>query len=63
MYMMKKIQILLIGLMFAMPCSMLAQTYVYGDVNGDGEVSIADVNDVIGVILGVNHFKSPRQSR
>lgn len=58
MYMMKKIQILLIGLMFAMPCSMLAQTYVYGDVNGDGEVSIADVNDVIGVILGVNHFKS-----
>jgi hypothetical protein len=49
--MMKKIQFLLIGLMFIMPCSLFAQNYVYGDVNGDGEVSIADVNAVIAIIL------------
>lgn len=58
MFMMKKIQILLIGLMFTMPCSVLAQNYVYGDVNGDGEVTISDVNAVIAVILGEYHFKS-----
>ena len=29
-----------------------AQSRIYGDVNGDGEVNIADVNAVIGVILG-----------
>ena len=56
--MMKKIQFLLIGLMFIMPCSLFAQNYVYGDVNGDGEVSIADVNAVIGVILGEHQSKS-----
>ena len=58
MFMMKKIKILLIGLMFTMPCSVLAQNYVYGDVNGDGEVSIADVNAVIDVILGEHHSNS-----
>ena len=56
--MMKKIKILLIGLLFTMPCSVLAQNFVYGDVNGDGEVNIADVNAVVGVILGDHHFKS-----
>lgn len=56
--MMKKILILLIAMMFTMPCSMLAQNYIYGDVNGDGEVTIADVNAVIGVILGEHHSKS-----
>ena len=56
--MMKKIKILLIGLMLTMPCSVFAQNYVYGDVNGDGEVNIADVNAVVGVILGDHHFKS-----
>ena len=25
---------------------------IYGDVNGDGEVSIADVNEVVRVIVG-----------
>ena len=44
--------------MFIMPCSLFAQNYVYGDVNGDGEVSIADVNAVIGVILGEHQSKS-----
>ena len=58
MFMMKKIKILLIGLMLTMPCSVFAQNYVYGDVNGDGEVNIADVNAVVGVILGDHHFKS-----
>ena len=58
MFMMKKIKILLIGLMFTMPCSVLAQNYVYGDVNGDGEVTIADVNAVIDVILGEHHSNS-----
>ena len=51
--MMKKIQILLIGLMFAMPCSMLAQSYVHGNVNGVGHVSMAKVNAVIVVSSGV----------
>lgn len=50
--MMKKIQFLLIGLMFIMPCSLFAQNYVYGDVNGDGEVSVADVTRLIDYILG-----------
>jgi hypothetical protein len=44
--------------MLTMPCSVFAQNYVYGDVNGDGEVNIADVNAVVGVILGDHHFKS-----
>ena len=52
MFMMKKIKILLIGLMLTMPCSVFAQNYVYGDVNGDGEVNIADVNVIIDIILG-----------
>ena len=56
--MMKKIQILLIGLMFTMPCSVLAQNFIYGDVNSDGEVNIVDVDAVISVILGEYHFKS-----
>jgi hypothetical protein len=58
MFMMKKIKILLIGLMLTMPCSVFAQNYVYGDVNGDGEINIADVNAVVGVILGDHHIKS-----
>ena len=28
------------------------QEYIVGDVNGDGEVNIADVNTVIDIILG-----------
>lgn len=52
---MKKIQILLIGLMFAMPCCVSARNYIYGDVNGDGEVNVSDVNAVVGVILGDYH--------
>lgn len=55
MFMMKKIQILLIGLMFSFPCNLFAQSYLYGDVNGDGEVNVSDVNAVIGVILGDYH--------
>ena len=55
---MKKIQILLLGLVFTLPCSVIAQNYLYGDVNGDGEVNIADVNAVIGVILDNHHSNS-----
>ena len=29
-----------------------SSTNVYGDVNGDGEVSVADVNIVVDIILG-----------
>ncbi len=58
MFMMKKIQLLLIGLMFIMPCSSFAQNFIYGDVNGDNEVTISDVNAVIGVILGNQSYKS-----
>ena len=50
--MMKKIQIFLVGLMLFMPCSVFGQNFLYGDVNGDGEVDISDVNAVIGVIMG-----------
>ena len=56
--MMKKIQFLLLGLVLMMACSVFAQSYLYGDVNNDGEVNIADVNAVIGVILGNYHYQS-----
>ena len=52
MKMMKKLQLLLFGLLFAIPNSGFAQNSIYGDVNGDGEVNIADVNAVVSVILG-----------
>lgn len=39
-----------------MPCSLLAQNTLYADVNGDGEVNIADVNAVVSVILGETHI-------
>lgn len=29
---------------------------IYGDVNGDQEVNIADVNSIIGIILDGNDF-------
>lgn len=35
-----------------------AQTKLYGDVNGDGSVNIADVNAVVAVILGDYHAPS-----
>lgn len=34
-----------------------AQT-IYGDVNGDGEVTVADVNEVINVIIGIYQTNS-----
>ncbi len=49
---MKKIQLLLLSLLLALPFNGFAQQSTpYGDVNGDNEVNIADVNAVIGVIL------------
>ena len=33
---------------------------ITGDVNGDGEVNIADVNVVIGIILGSGVQDNPR---
>lgn len=50
--MMKKIKFLLVGLLLAMSNNVFAQNSLYGDVNGDGEVNIADVNAVVSVILG-----------
>jgi hypothetical protein len=54
MKMMKKLQLLLFGLLFAIPYSGFAQNSIYGDVNGDGEVNIADVNAIIEMILTGN---------
>ena len=54
---MKKIQLLLLTLLLALPFKGYAwQSTPYGDVNGDNEVNIADVNSVIGVILDGNGF-------
>lgn len=47
---------ILVGLLLTMPCSLLAQNTLYADVNGDGEVNIADVNAVVCVILGETHI-------
>ena len=52
MKMMKTLKLILVGLLLTLPCSGFAQHYIYGDVNGDGEVNIADVNAVVSVILG-----------
>ena len=43
--------LLVLALMLFVP-SCFAQSRLYADVNGDGEVNIADVNAVIDVILG-----------
>ena len=51
---MKKIQLLLLSLLLALPFNAYAQSNLYGDVNGDDEVTVADVNCVIDVILGGN---------
>ena len=51
----KKILFLFIGLVLTMPMNVFSQSRMYGDVNGDGEVNISDVNAVIGVILGEYH--------
>ena len=52
---MKKIQLLLLSLLLALPFNGYAQqSTIYGDVNGDNEVNIADVNAVIDIILDGN---------
>ncbi len=53
---MKKIQLLLLSLLLALPMNGYAQQALYGDVNGDNEVNIADVNAVVGIILDGNGF-------
>lgn len=45
-------RILLVFALMLFVSSSFAQSRLYADVNGDGEVNIADVNAVIGVILG-----------
>ena len=52
--MMKKILLLLVTMLMALPFNVFARQTVYGDVNGDLEVNIADVNSVIDVILTGN---------
>ena len=49
---MKTVRFLLLVLLLALPFNGYSQRNLYGDVNGDGEVTIADVNAVIAVILG-----------
>ncbi len=46
---MKKIYLFLIALLFTVTAG--AQTTIKGDVNGDGEVNIADVTEVVNIIL------------
>ena len=48
---MKNSQLLLLSLLLALPFIGHAQQTIYGDVNGDLEVNIADINAVIGVIF------------
>lgn len=55
---MKQIRLLILGLLLALPCWGYAQDYIYGDVNGDDEVSVADVNAVIGAIMGDYQYES-----
>ena len=45
----------LVLLLFAGTLTAEAQMWLYGDVNGDGEVNVSDVNEVINVILGGYH--------
>ena len=50
---MRKItQLLLLTLLLAIPSNGYALQTIYGDVNNDGEVNIADVNTIIDIILG-----------
>ena len=48
---MKKIQLFLLSLLLALPFNAQAQQTLRGDVNGDNEVNIADVNSIIDIIL------------
>ena len=48
---MKKIQLFLLSLLLALPFNAQAQQTLRGDVNGDNEVNIADINAVIDIIL------------
>jgi hypothetical protein len=56
MKMMLRLLVLLLGVLM-LPATAYAQNN-YGDVNGDGEVNIADVNAVIAVILGSENSSS-----
>ena len=47
---MKKLLLLMVALLSGVFAS--AQSRIYADVNGDGEVNISDVNAVIDAILG-----------
>ena len=49
---MKQIRLLILGLLLVLPYCAYAQDYIYGDVNGDDEVNVADVNAVINAMLG-----------
>ena len=49
---MKKTLLTIAFLLTALMSQAAGAQPLYGDVNGDGEVNIADVNEVIGVILG-----------
>jgi len=51
---MKKIQLLLLALLLSMPFNIWAQSTLRGDVNGDNEVNVADINAVIDIIMGVS---------
>lgn len=55
---MKQIRLLILGLLLVLPYCGYAQDYIYGDVNGDDEVNVADVNAVIGAIMGDYQYVS-----
>ncbi|MBR4829855.1 MAG: dockerin type I repeat-containing protein [Muribaculaceae bacterium] len=48
---MRIVQLLLLSLLMALPFNAFAQQTLYGDVNGDFEVNIADINSVINIIF------------
>lgn len=55
--MMKKLTIFLMAaFLLAIPLNVIAQQTIYGDVNNDLEVNIADINAIINVILNGTGF-------
>ena len=48
---MKKIQLLFLSMLLALPMPVAAQALPVGDVNGDGTVNITDINIIINIIL------------
>ena len=55
---MKQSIFLTLSLLLTMTFNGYAQQTIYGDVNGDHEINIADINAVIDIILGGAYYDS-----